>query len=161
MPIQKKLLLRTLSGGQSVMIVPGGVREMLMCDPRRKSIPMSKKHKGFVRVAIQQGVPLVPVMSFGENDNYDNPAITMNRLLYKWIGCPLPPTFTNKYRLPWSNCVRLCAAVGKPIEVKQCDDPTQEEVDRMHTRYYSELDRVFNKYKDQFGYGDRKIEYMD
>lgn len=54
----------TLQG--SVSLVPGGIAEMFLWEENREVIKILDR-KGFVRIAVEQGVPLVPVYHFGNS----------------------------------------------------------------------------------------------
>lgn len=41
---------------------------------------------------------------------------------------------------------------GKPIPTTQNTEPSDEEVQALHTQYVSELERLFEQYKTRFGY---------
>ncbi|KAJ4295681.1 diacylglycerol O-acyltransferase 1 [Collariella sp. IMI 366227] len=56
--------------GRAVTIVVGGARESLEAEPGRMRLVLAER-KGFVKVAIQNGADLVPVLCFGENELYD------------------------------------------------------------------------------------------
>ena len=51
------------------MLVPGGAPEALNYDPSEVRLYL-KRRKGFARLALEQGRPLVPVFAFGENFIY-------------------------------------------------------------------------------------------
>ena len=53
------------------MVVPGGADESLLTKSRQNTILV--KHKGFIRIAIQEGVSIVPMYSFGENNLWTIP----------------------------------------------------------------------------------------
>jgi 2-acylglycerol O-acyltransferase 2 len=56
--------------GRAITIVIGGARESLDASPNSLKLVL-KKRKGFVKLAVRTGADLVPVLSFGENDLYD------------------------------------------------------------------------------------------
>ncbi|KAJ4436879.1 hypothetical protein ANN_17011 [Periplaneta americana] len=56
--------------GNAVALVVGGASESLECRPGTYRIIL-KRRKGFVKLALKYGNPLVPVFSFGETDLYD------------------------------------------------------------------------------------------
>jgi 2-acylglycerol O-acyltransferase 2 len=67
------LLLLLLLPQGSVSLVPGGIAEMFLWEEDREVIKVLDR-KGFVRLAVEQGVPLVPVYHFG------------NSKLFRWAG---------------------------------------------------------------------------
>lgn len=63
-------LLGKLEGGNVVVIVPGGAEEVFFCKKCQYKVVL-KKRKGFIKLALKNGSPLVPVISFGENETFD------------------------------------------------------------------------------------------
>jgi hypothetical protein len=53
--------------GSAVMLVPGGASEALVVAPGKYDV-ITKRRKGFVKMAIETGACLVPVIAFGEPD---------------------------------------------------------------------------------------------
>lgn len=72
--VVKKNLKLILGNGGSVVIVVGGARESLLAKPGLNSIVLNKR-KGFIKLALEtldkNGLCLVPVYGFGENDVYN------------------------------------------------------------------------------------------
>lgn len=64
-------------------IIVGGAQESLNCRPNNYTVVL-KKRKGFIKMALTTGTPIVPVMSFGEVDLYDQPANPPGSLLRKF-----------------------------------------------------------------------------
>ena len=57
--------------GCSPLVVPGGAEESLLSHSHQNHILV--KHKGFIRIAIEEGIPIVPMYSFGENNIWPIP----------------------------------------------------------------------------------------
>lgn len=72
--VVKNNLKLLLDKGASVVIVVGGARESLLAKPGLNSLVL-KKRKGFIKLALEaldeDGLCLVPVYGFGENDVYN------------------------------------------------------------------------------------------
>ena len=51
----------------------------------------------------------------------------------------------------------LNTVVGKPIPVSQVDEPTQEQIDQLHSTYIHELTSLFNQHKGTY-LDDKTIE---
>ncbi|XP_075448804.1 2-acylglycerol O-acyltransferase 2 [Ascaphus truei] len=153
-------LLADKEGGNAVVIAVGGAPESLDARPGAFTL-LLKNRKGFVKLAIQHGASLVPVFSFGENELFDqveNPKgswlRTIQETLQKIMGVAFPLFHARgvfqysfgllPYRKP------IVTIVGKPIEVKRNQNPSNAEIDRMHSIYTQELCKLFEEHKTQY-----------
>ncbi|CDW52474.1 DAGAT domain containing protein [Trichuris trichiura] len=111
-------------------------------------------------------VALVPSYSFGEVDLFrqvSNGKGSTLRSVQSAIGSILTfttPLFYGRgafgFRfgfLPFQRPV--CTVVGCPIEVERNENPTREEVNRVHDRYISELVKLFESHKCSFGISEK------
>ncbi|KAJ7319800.1 hypothetical protein JRQ81_019311 [Phrynocephalus forsythii] len=150
-------ILRKPGGGNVLIIVVGGAQEALDARPGAYKLLLANR-KGFVRLALQHGTPLVPVFSFGENELFDqveNPKGSWLRciqdFLQKFMGISLPLFHARgifqysfgllPYRRP------ICTVVGKPIKIEKKPNASQEEVDKVHQIYMEELSKLFEGHK--------------
>lgn len=148
--------------GRAVTIVVGGARESLEAQPHNVRLIL-KRRKGFVKLAVRTGADLVPVLSFGENELYEqvrkdeHPYVHRAQLLVKKIMGFTIPLFHARgvfnydvgmmpYRRP------LNIVVGHPIHVEQCeyDQPDPEYVDKLHEQYIQELERLWEEHREEF-----------
>lgn len=60
-----------LKQGTSLVVIPGGVREVT--HSAAKTMKLVKGRKGFIRLALDAGVPIIPVFSFGEHEFFQRP----------------------------------------------------------------------------------------
>lgn len=65
-PASKSSLHKTLKAGHSALVLVGGIAEMFMLEWDREII-MLQKRRGFVRAALEAGVPILPVYYFGQS----------------------------------------------------------------------------------------------
>lgn len=143
-----------------VALVVGGAQEALYARPGNYRLVMNKR-KGFVKIAIETGAPLVPVFSFGETEifeQFSNEPGTFLRayqdFVKKWTGiAPATPYARGlsaksfgliPYRRP------ITTVIGAPIEVKQNPNPTREEVDEVHAKFVEAIVKIFDDYKDKY-----------
>lgn len=63
-------LMGAPDGGNLAVLVVGGAAESFYCRPGQYQLVL-KHRKGFAKLALRNGSPLVPVFSFGETDIYD------------------------------------------------------------------------------------------
>ncbi|KAB8302477.1 hypothetical protein EYC80_005882 [Monilinia laxa] len=146
--------------GRAITIVVGGAAESLDAQPYSLRLVL-RRRKGFVKMAIRTGADLVPVLAFGENDLYDqfsadsHPRIHKFQLLVKKLMGFTIPLFHARgvfnydvglmpYRRP------LNIVVGRPIKVDQSKQPEQKDIDRVHEEYVTELERLWDLWKDDF-----------
>ncbi|KAF4705264.1 diacylglycerol O-acyltransferase 1 [Perkinsus olseni] len=145
--------------GQAVVLVLGGAAEALDTKAGRYVLTI-RRRKGFFRIAIQKGAPLVPSFGFGENDLWDTSlqpvsATSWVRRLQDWMYKKLTfstPIFSgrgvftyNFGMLPFRRPVYT--VVGEPIEVTQKDHPTSDDIEALKERYITALRALFDKWK--------------
>jgi len=144
----------------AVVLVVGGAQEALYSRPGNYRLVMNKR-KGFVKIAIQTGVPLVPVFSFGETeifDQFSNEPGTFLRayqdFVKKWTGiAPAMPyargLLEKSYGLiPYHK--PITSVIGAPIEVEQNQNPSQQEIDDLHAKFVEAIIKLYEDYKDKY-----------
>lgn len=153
--------------GRAVTIVIGGARESLEAQPGLFRLIL-KQRKGFIKVAVRTGADLVPVLAFGENDLYEQLQPNKHPLVHQVQMFVLRVwKFTLPFLhgrgifnydvglMPFRHPLNI--VVGAPIKVQQSSNPSQEEIDRLHGLYVDELQKIWDRYKDEFA-PDRKEE---
>ncbi|XP_074044941.1 2-acylglycerol O-acyltransferase 2-like [Macrotis lagotis] len=153
-------LMSKKEGGNLLVITVGGAKETLDSHPGDYKL-LLKNRKGFVKLALIHGAAIVPMFSFGENEIFDQLdncqgswLRSIQNRLQKIMGFPLPlfhgqGIFQDKFGLlPY--CHPITTVVGKPIDVKQNTNPTQEEVDHLHQHYITELCSLFEAHKTKY-----------
>ncbi|KAF7046388.1 hypothetical protein CFC21_055419 [Triticum aestivum] len=161
-PASRKNFSYYLGAGYSCAVVPGGLREMRYMDHESDSeVAFIRSRKGFVRIAIQTGCPLVPVFCFGQDRVYNwwRPG---SNLLVKIAGLLKAPAivFWGKFgtfipfRLP------MHVFVGRPIEVTKNNQPTMDEINEVHEKFVMALQELFNKHKYKVGCPNLQLQVI-
>nr|XP_022908016.1 2-acylglycerol O-acyltransferase 1-like [Onthophagus taurus]XP_022911992.1 2-acylglycerol O-acyltransferase 1-like [Onthophagus taurus] len=147
-------------GGNVCALMVGGAAEAFNCRPGEYRLIL-KNRKGFVRLALKNGAPLVPVISFGETDLYNqvnNPEGSKIRniqeALKKYIGwAPAIPIGRGFFQYNYGIIPKrkpVTTLVGRPIDVKKVEDPTREQIDDLHAVFIKELVTLFEQEKHRY-----------
>jgi hypothetical protein len=131
----------------SVVIYIGGMAELFMSSRQEERLYLNNR-KGFIKLALREGVDIVPIYLFGNTSVLsvikNGPLAAMSRKLklsFTW--------FWGKYNLPIPRDDKLLYVAGKPIEIPKIAEPTQEDIDKYHKIYTDEVVRLFYTYKHE------------
>eukprot|EP01121_Diplochlamys_sp_Union-15-3_P003814 TRINITY_DN13755_c0_g1_i1.p1 TRINITY_DN13755_c0_g1~~TRINITY_DN13755_c0_g1_i1.p1 ORF type:complete len:283 (-),score=42.15 TRINITY_DN13755_c0_g1_i1:15-863(-) len=131
-----EVLTGAIDKGHSILILPGGVQEMVLAN--RSRLDIYTKHKGFARLAFEKNSPIIPIFAKGEN----RVVIMLNAFngLKRWFiaktGYPIPSLFIGP--LP----TKLTMVIGKPMFPS--DYTSLEE---LHKAFYENLSELINKHE--------------
>ncbi|XP_063909572.1 2-acylglycerol O-acyltransferase 1-like isoform X2 [Zophobas morio] len=150
-------VLSSPEGGQVVILMPGGAVEAYNSRPGQYKFVV-KNRKGFVKVALKNGSPIVPVISFGEPDLFDQvqgPTIRKIQEFLRGILGIAPVIFSGRGFFQYSFGVvprrkPIKTVVGTPIELSKVENPTREQIEDLHGRFKQELVKLFEEYKYKF-----------
>ncbi len=161
-------ILDNESKGKAAVLIVGGGSESL--EHGQFEIPLVlNRRRGFIRLALKHGSPLVPVFFFGEQFVYeqaDNPQGSfirrMQTALVKQFGFTLPFFFGRgvfQYTfgmMPFRKAVN--AVVGSPIEVPKIENPTKDDLDHWHAKYVDDLKKLYETFNPI--YGDKNVKLV-
>ncbi|XP_073812550.1 diacylglycerol O-acyltransferase 2-like [Musca autumnalis] len=144
----------------AVALLVGGAEESLESHPGRYVLVL-KERKGFVKIAIRSGTPIVPSFSFGEVDIFDqvaNPPDSMLRKFQTFVKhltgvSPLIVLGRGLFQYTFGllpHRRHIVQVVGAPIEVKKMDEPDTKYVNEIHQKVIDSLYEMFEKYKYQY-----------
>ncbi|XP_065223052.1 diacylglycerol O-acyltransferase 2-like protein 6 [Planococcus citri] len=145
---------------KAVVLVPGGGAEMQITEPGSTYRIITSRRKGFVRLALKTGTPLVPVFSFGEQNLY-------SRYQSKWLQ-KMVKKITGIYDvvpkgrmgiLPYRHPVNT--VVGKPIHVPKIENPSTKDIDEYHAKFVQELTALFEDNKCKYDVNKSNAELIN
>ena len=157
--VDKSNIVAALKNGKSPVLVPGGVAEVTyLPDAKRKKecVLYLSARLGFVKIALKNNVPIIPVFCFGLQNTYTF-WVPENKLIHKigrMIGF-LPMVFKGMWGIPFGPA-RPCDytnVVGSPIPFDKCvgDEPSSDEIASYHAKYITALRALFDKHKSSCG----------
>lgn len=149
---QKQNCRRVLREGLTLISIVGGMDEQIRCH-RGEHIIYVNKRKGFIKLAIEAGVPIVPAYCFGENNQHhtSKALFGLRRAILKYLQFAVclfvPLRFSPE---------PLSIVMGKPIPVPPVagdGKPTQAQIDDTHAKYVTALQGIFERHKAKHGVG--------
>ncbi|XP_039749675.1 2-acylglycerol O-acyltransferase 2-A-like [Pararge aegeria] len=156
--------------GKCVVLFVGGAAEALDSHPGEYKVILSRR-KGFIRVAMKSGSPLVPVFSFGEPDVFRPPNNPQDSLLRKFQEkvrqltgiSPMFPIGRGVFQysigvVPLRSPVTT--VVGEPMEIVKNMEPTDAEVDAVHAQFTQRLVALFEAEKSKYLKDHEKVQLV-
>lgn len=140
-----------LKEGKSLGVTLGGVKEMPLAEDNKIIVNIAKR-RGIFKMALENGIPLVPIITYGENEIYkisDNWILRkINDFVLKYnLYFPIPKIdscikWMQIFRRPLENPVQTF--VGSPIEVAKKDNPSDEDICQLRELYFLNLHNLYN-----------------
>lgn len=168
-------LLSDPKGGNAIGLMAGGAAEVQYSQPGGIYKLVLRNRKGFIKLALKHGTPIVPLFSFGEIDLFDHVLPAEGSILSKFlifvkkftriqlivpkkgfagfIPERRPLNVVCKYRnlhfsLNYNHFVFLID--GSVIDTPKTEYPTDEEVNELQQKLIAQLEGLFEKYKYSF-----------
>ena len=126
-PSEVPKLAEAIARGESFLVAPGGTREAFRRFDVRYQVNFGRR-RGYLRMALQHGLPIVPVASWGVDDRYlglvdghalaDRLGMPSDSLI--WLGIGLGGVFPLALPFP----VRIHTVIGAPIDVHSASNKT-------------------------------------
>lgn len=157
----KHSLIRLLRLNKSVALVVGGGSESLLSYPDSYDLVL-KRRRGFIKVALETGTSIVPVISFGETNTYrtvnqfpyGNWIRRIQRRIERTLGFTIPIVLGRGVFLPFGLLpnydLDLRVVIGSPLKVPHVDPKTmsreafEEIVEEYHGMYTKALCDLFD-----------------
>jgi len=151
----KKTLVKAINHGENIILLPGGIKEMMLTDGESSDTQLvMKDRKGYAKLAIENGLTIVPGFCFGEKRVHDIVLLPMpiRKFLLRWqlSACLMKGrgwTFLGKEK-------PLAMVWGEAVPTTQMADVSVEYLDEVHAKVEKSVHSIFERYKLEFGYDD-------
>lgn len=147
----------------SLLVYPGGEREQ-MATEYGKDKACVRRHRGFIRLSLENGAPIVPCYMFGVTSQYKISSVLgrFRSWLQRRFAVALPLFYGLSPLLFWlpSGERPITAVFGAPIEVERVEHPTDEQVNELMEKYVAALTKLYDDNKERLGYKDSTLEII-
>lgn len=141
---------RALDDGHLVVCYPGGAREVFKYDPAHRYRLRWENSRGFARVALRAGVPIVPFAAAGVDDTY--------QIVSRLRGTGRLLMGHDKYDLPLlvgmgplPSPVPFWFRIGKPITTLHAVDKDEEQaVAQLHSTTWTAAQNLLDELVDDW-----------
>ena len=127
-PERARSLLRA---GELVIVAPGGMREALRSSAQKYEVSWARR-RGFVRLALQTGTPIVPAACPAADDIFEVHQNRVTEIAYRQLRLPIP-LFSGLGPTPLPRPVRLTHVVGDPIPVPRREHFDDADVEHLYS----------------------------
>jgi 1-acyl-sn-glycerol-3-phosphate acyltransferase len=152
-------LKRHFQNGGSVVIYIGGIAELFKTSRTEERLYLQKR-KGFIKLALTEGVDIVPVYLFGNSSVLSvltqGPLVSLSRKLQASLTL-----FWGKFYLPIPRDEKLLYVVGKPMGLPHILNPTQDDIDKWHEKYCIEVRKIYEAYQEKLPMYKHKKLFID
>ncbi len=152
----KPMCRRLLRAGANLVLYPGGLDEANR--PTTEPRVFVKVRTGFIRLAVEHGVAVLPVFTFGELEAIRSvPSLppAAAEFLRKWFRISTN-LFVGRWGLPIPHRTPMNMCLGQPVEVR-AENEVDAEVSRVHAEYCRQLRTLYETNQDRFGYAGREL----
>lgn len=143
----KSLKKRLWKGGMAgtTVLYPGGIAELFMCSETEEVLYLQER-KGFIKLALREGADIIPLYFIGNTSSLSIPKVPFLETLSRKYQVSLT-IFWGRWGLPIPRANKVIYVRGTPLGMPYIPEPTDDDVDKWHKKYISEVTRLFDKYK--------------
>lgn len=147
-----KSMKAVLDEGQSLTVCLGGVKEILYTEPNTMKLSIKNK-RGVFKLALETGTPLVPVISYGENELFEildsewlRPIQSILIQYSLYLPIPTMKSCTAWFGIPWAPLKNpILTVVGAQINVTQIAEPSDKDIFELRETYFKALNELYER----------------
>jgi hypothetical protein len=150
MPAKRSNITKILNRGDFCAVIPGGIAEMYLMNNETEAIYL-RKRLNTVKAAIEEGANIVPIFFFGNTKlfstlNHDGSTNSfLSRISRKLRASILLFYGRNYLPVPYRHPIKMVTA--EIVEVVQCANPSEEQVQETMDRLIRSLQQAYEAKK--------------
>jgi Diacylglycerol acyltransferase len=160
----RKVAHKALQQNESLGISTGGVAEVFETNEDDECV-LLKERVGLIKLAIRTGADIVPCYVFGNTKLlgcWAGEGVPSGRYLLERISRKLGFALILVYGrfllpVPWRKPVLGVMGKAIPTHHLQCDEPTSEQIETIQTILLDEMEALFDRYKQLYGWEEKKL----
>mmetsp|Transcript_12749 Transcript_12749/g.23900 ORF Transcript_12749/g.23900 Transcript_12749/m.23900 type:complete len:319 (-) Transcript_12749:53-1009(-) len=142
-----------------VVLYVGGIAELFKTCKDEERLFL-KNRKGFIKIALREGVDVIPVYLFGNTSVLSvlktGILATLSRKMQVSVTY-----FWGKWFLPIPRDDKLLYVRGKPLGLPHIPEPTDSDVNHWHAKYVEEVSRLYNENREKLPTYKHKKLFID
>lgn len=142
-----------------LVIYIGGIAELFKTCEEEERLYLQKR-KGFIKIALREGVEVIPVYLFGNTSVLSVLKTGILQRMSRKMQMSVT-YFWGKFFLPIPRDEKLLYVRGKPLGLPHIKDPTDSDIDKWHAKYVEEVTRLFNQNKERVPAYKHKKLFID
>jgi len=162
----KEAIVEGIKNGHAVGIIPDGIAGIFKNNEKNQEV-VWKKRKGIAKLALQNGIPVVPAYCVGNTKLLSlvfDPWGLLKQFPTSWMGegrgaRGLFLYYYGRFYLPIPRRENITILLGAPIEVKQVDNPCASDIDLLHERILQQTKKMYDSYKGNLGVQDEELKF--
>jgi hypothetical protein len=144
-PSNYKNMEDALNLKKSLIVYPGGLREMFACSHKKEVIVINKR-RGLFYMALKNGISLLPIYTFGITTLYERSGVTVTLPFFFKNDKDSLAWYYGKYYTPFPIKKNLITVVGSPIYVTKKDVITKNDINNLRNKYIIIVKNLYQKW---------------
>ena len=165
--VSKASIVRALRAGSTVLVCMDGIAGMFEGQRRKgREVFLLRRRRGLVKIALEEGVPLVPFVCFGNTKAVEpiTDPLGVMEALSRLLGISLIYP-GGRFLLPVPSRVPITVAVGRALPLptgfeKPGNEPSEAQIDVLHEQLLSEMSALYYRWRVAGGYGGVELDIV-
>jgi len=131
----------------TIVLYVGGMAELFLSCENEEKLYL-KNRKGFIKLALTEGVDIIPIYLFGNTNVLSVLKTGILANISRKFGVSLTYIW-GRFYLPIPRDCKMLYVSGKPLGMPHVTNPTQADIDKWHAKYCDEISRMYNQYREK------------